>query len=161
MWTDELAKRHGYRDYREYLESDHWIELKARYRSEWPDIACIACGFEWVQLHHLSYDRFGEERLRDLIPLCSGCHHKVHSFLRTNRHIKLSDAKSSISHGCGISKTVLERRLGYFFVIGRPTAIKPPSAWWVYEAIENKRKKKKESKAKHKARRSANSPSSV
>lgn len=36
------------------------------------------CGETQVQLHHLTYERIGDERLTDLRPLCIRCHALVH-----------------------------------------------------------------------------------
>jgi hypothetical protein len=69
--------RLGFRTYRDYLRSPHWNSVKARYRaSDLPQV-CM-CGEEKVQLHHTTYERLGEELLKDLVPLCARCHAMVH-----------------------------------------------------------------------------------
>ena len=67
--------------YREYLGSEHWAELKAKYRAaSWLPQNCMGCGYRAVQLHHRTYQRLGFENLTDLMPLCRDCHRKVHEY---------------------------------------------------------------------------------
>ncbi len=38
---------------------------------------CIECGAgESLQVHHLTYENEGHEKLEDLVTLCRGCHSK-------------------------------------------------------------------------------------
>jgi hypothetical protein len=68
----------GYTSYAEYLGSPHWQNVRRRYRESWLPQECI-CGDDDVQLHHMTYDRVGEERLEDLTPLCRTCHAMIHA----------------------------------------------------------------------------------
>lgn len=67
----------GYDDYPSYLLSDHWQNLRARYRTSSQPQECF-CGEAKVDLHHKTYERIGAERLDDLEPLCRRCHQMVH-----------------------------------------------------------------------------------
>lgn len=72
-----LLRRQGYKNYGDYLRSAHWRRLRAEYRASDLPQSCI-CG-EWeTQLHHITYERVGQERLSDLVPLCPSCHTLVH-----------------------------------------------------------------------------------
>lgn len=68
--------------YQEYLRSEHWQNTKneklsnARWRCEKCKEGLIA-GAK-LEVHHLTYDRVGHERMSDLQVLCSSCHEKVH-----------------------------------------------------------------------------------
>ena len=48
---------------------------------------CAVCGADWSlrggDLHHRSYDRLGNERYSDLIPLCRRCHDHLHLVLES------------------------------------------------------------------------------
>lgn len=74
--------------YQQYLESDHWNNLRARF---WA--SKMHRGERWVcgssrgrlEVHHRSYRRIGKERLNDLIPLCRDCHEKTHEIDRTRK----------------------------------------------------------------------------
>lgn len=69
----------GYKNYAEYLGAPHWQDVKDRYRSSnWLPQECI-CGDTDVHLHHMTYERIGEERLEDLTPLCRTCHTMIHT----------------------------------------------------------------------------------
>ncbi|PCC39122.1 hypothetical protein CIK66_10570 [Brachybacterium alimentarium] len=42
-------------------------------------VCCAVCGSqEWDDLHHLSYDRMGQERHEDLVALCRPHHEEMH-----------------------------------------------------------------------------------
>jgi len=72
-----LLRKQGYANYGDYLRSAHWRRLRAEYRASDLPQSCI-CG-EWeTQLHHITYERVGRERLSDLVPLCPSCHNLVH-----------------------------------------------------------------------------------
>jgi hypothetical protein len=70
----------GFASYADYLKSDHWKAFRKRYMKSGRPRLCLACGHGRIQLHHLTYNRIGNERLEDLIPLCGDCHRKVHAF---------------------------------------------------------------------------------
>ena len=67
----QIAYRDG------YLQSDHWQEVRKR-KLKQAGYKCEACG-EKVKLdiHHLTYERLGKERLDDLQALCRDCHVKA------------------------------------------------------------------------------------
>jgi hypothetical protein len=64
--------------YAEYIRSPEWrqkrLEIIRRARG-----ICEQCGL-WpvVNVHHLTYERLGNEPLEDLLGLCSGCHERAH-----------------------------------------------------------------------------------
>ena len=64
--------------YKEYLSSDHWRAIRERYyrcRSK----ECWVCGCTiGVDLHHMTYERLGSERMSDLAPLCRDHHREFH-----------------------------------------------------------------------------------
>ena len=48
--------RLGYESYDEYLASDHWRDVKRRFRESGRPTECI-CGEQGVDLHHETYER--------------------------------------------------------------------------------------------------------
>jgi 5-methylcytosine-specific restriction endonuclease McrA len=78
----------------QYLYSSHWREfrksvLKAQ-RGRLGRNICEHCpkdanemGECDLQIHHLTYERLGEERIEDVEILCEKCHDKIH--LRDNK----------------------------------------------------------------------------
>jgi hypothetical protein len=69
---------HGFGWYQEvYLKSDAWRQKRWRVlaRANW---FCEKCGNDADEVHHLTYERVGNELLSDLIALCRECHSKMH-----------------------------------------------------------------------------------
>lgn len=69
-------------DYEEYITNHpHWQKVR-RTRFEFDGCRCAICHRdlrgELYQTHHLSYQRLGSERIRDVITLCENCHHEFH-----------------------------------------------------------------------------------
>jgi Asp-tRNA(Asn)/Glu-tRNA(Gln) amidotransferase C subunit len=66
--------------YAEYLQSRQWkaFRLKAiRYHGK----SCMMCGIKEVpyfHVHHLTYERLGCEKIKDVVVLCEVCHNEVH-----------------------------------------------------------------------------------
>ncbi len=70
----------GYKEYSEYLKSDHWINLRRRLSKGATCCGCEDAGKK-ILLHHVEYGRLGSERDSDLIPVCKECHTKIHERL--------------------------------------------------------------------------------
>ena len=67
-------------NYQKYLQSDRWEYVRrcALNRSKYD---CKKCGHrDALDVHHLSYERLGNERDEDLIVLCRRCHKDLHYF---------------------------------------------------------------------------------
>jgi 5-methylcytosine-specific restriction endonuclease McrA len=73
--------------YRLYLRSDRWLQTRnaVMARARW---RCVECGAPATDVHHLTYERVGNERLSDLVPLCRDCHAEKHA--RTGRGARAS-----------------------------------------------------------------------
>ena len=70
-------------DYKEYISNHPRWQAVRKKRFEFDDGRCVICHRdlhgEPYQTHHLSYQRLGRERIRDVITLCSGCHDAFHT----------------------------------------------------------------------------------
>lgn len=78
-------------NYKDYLKTDHWKNIKKRYRKSKLIQNCYICGSQNnLNLHHKSYKRIGKERLNDLIPLCRECHYFTHQALKKANSINLN-----------------------------------------------------------------------
>jgi len=78
-----LSKEWIRKNYRAYLKTKHWKNLRLRYKRSKLPWKCYVCGStERLQLHHRSYRRVGRERLQDLIPMCRACHSEIHRLER-------------------------------------------------------------------------------
>lgn len=64
--------------YKDYLDSDEWKKLRTRVRRRargW----CERCKVgPRADVHHLTYERLGNERLDDLVAVCRECHEHLH-----------------------------------------------------------------------------------
>lgn len=71
-------------EYRRYMESEEWEATKAWWRRHRGPKRrrCQVCHDRHYDLHHRTYDRLGDERLRDLVPLCRRHHQAVHRLER-------------------------------------------------------------------------------
>lgn len=76
--------------YVEYLNSSEWADLRIRYWEEGEFRECFACSLPWkriygqnIQIHHMTYERFGSELLTDVVPMCSDCHRDLTKAWRT------------------------------------------------------------------------------
>lgn len=65
--------------YQRYLRSERWRVLRKQVlrRAGW---RCECCGRRGpLDVHHLTYERFGRESMGDLQALCRDCHDGVHA----------------------------------------------------------------------------------
>lgn len=60
-----------------YYNSDEWSKTRERIFAR-DDFVCQSCGKGAECVHHITYERFGEENDLDLISLCKACHYEVH-----------------------------------------------------------------------------------
>jgi len=64
--------------YTEYLNSEEWHRISEQVRRRGHQ-RCERCKWNPVSdVHHLTYERLGHERLSDLIALCRECHKATH-----------------------------------------------------------------------------------
>jgi 5-methylcytosine-specific restriction endonuclease McrA len=67
----------GFKRYEDYLVSDLWLEKKDLVLKKFP--ICYDCNKAATQVHHTNYERVPQEKLIDLLTLCSDCHNKRHN----------------------------------------------------------------------------------
>lgn len=64
--------------YQLYLRSAKW-KSKRKARIFQDSGQCVFCGSRHkLEVHHKTYQRFGNEQLNDLVTLCEACHKKTH-----------------------------------------------------------------------------------
>lgn len=66
--------------YESYLRSARWQRFRAIIMVA-AACTCADCGGPAVDVHHLTYQRLGSERLEDVLPLCRECHEARHGGL--------------------------------------------------------------------------------
>ena len=84
-------------NYKTYLESQHWQDLKKKYYKSKlvkkinNKIVCFSCEqSKPLSLHHKTYKRMGNEKLNDLVLLCQDCHDLAHKIHNKNKELKNS-----------------------------------------------------------------------
>lgn len=71
--------------YHSYMNSPEWHEKRQLVlkRDGW---LCKGCGEKTaVEVHHLTYEHFGDELLWELVSVCNDCHHRVTAMDREMR----------------------------------------------------------------------------
>jgi 5-methylcytosine-specific restriction endonuclease McrA len=75
--------------YNDYLKTGRWAKIRQRELSR-AHGCCELCGAQprrqrKLHVHHLTYDRLGNEPSEDLIVLCWSCHQDAHEFGQLDR----------------------------------------------------------------------------
>lgn len=98
-------------DYQEYLQSDHWKNLRRRKRKKVRAVRCAICSStDQVETHHLFYRNIYDVRLSDLRLLCRRCHKTAHELLDEG---ELSTARYADHNAMfGATKEKVKKRLG-------------------------------------------------
>ena len=67
------------KEYLEYMQSNAWDDLR-KFRLFYDSYTCQDCGVTGkpLDVHHLTYDRFGHEFIDDVVSLCRTCHNFRH-----------------------------------------------------------------------------------
>ncbi len=76
-------------EYRQYLQSDHWKNLKRRKlqkRGKRGPVGCGICGSRHrLDTHHLRYRNIYDVKLSDLRIICRRCHFLGHDLMRSGK----------------------------------------------------------------------------
>lgn len=97
----------------EYLYTRHWKQKKKDLYC-WKNGICQRCHnhvyFGFSRVHHLNYDRMGDERLKDLMLLCEKCHGEIHGLgeINLDRRKWLINNKLRQKHGERIQPYIIE-----------------------------------------------------
>ena len=76
---DKINLNH-YRQWKQqYLKSPEWKTLKSKVLNR-DNCTCQSCNTNGIPLevHHITYQNFGNENLADLVSLCRNCHQSIH-----------------------------------------------------------------------------------
>ncbi len=102
----------GKAGYKRYIRSPAWAEVRRRYRVSKLPQRCRVCDSARVDLHHRTYSHLGQERLRDLVPLCREDHRSLHALQRKMR-VDVATATAMYLKGARtttVRKTPVRRR---------------------------------------------------
>lgn len=66
------------KNYNAYLASPEWKKTRSGVLKR-DGFCCVICDSKAINVHHRHYHGTGEEKQRDLLSLCRGCHEWVHA----------------------------------------------------------------------------------
>lgn len=96
-WYEEEEEIRKLRDYGDYLLSDKWKAIRQKVMERAKN-TCEGCGVKPADLvHHLTFKRFGNEMLFDLVAICEDCRIKLHAGLPASE--RAPDPKTSKTQG--------------------------------------------------------------
>lgn len=72
--------------YNDYIHSDEWKKKREEVFAKYGRRCGICQSVNGIEVHHLTYDRIGEEMVSDLMPLCRDCHAKITAALQEARN---------------------------------------------------------------------------
>lgn len=83
--VDAAKQQEWWSWYSDYLQSPQWRALRRKVlaRDKGRCQGCLEA--DATQVHHLTYDRVGNEMLFDLVAMCKNCHHFVTTHSRDRR----------------------------------------------------------------------------
>ena len=110
--------KEGNAQYQNYLLGDHWRAFRLKVLAERRE--CQECGIDyrkavklyrqWLNVHHLTYERIGQEKPADVEVLCYGCHMKQHGlgdwvdFVSKFAMPQVGEGSQQMCQVCGILK---------------------------------------------------------
>ena len=79
-FLESIPRQGNTANYDDYLLSDDWQfkRLQVFERDGW---VCISCNQRASDVHHKTYNNFGDESLDDLQTVCRSCHQDIHERL--------------------------------------------------------------------------------
>lgn len=84
-------------EYEKYLKSGHWKEFRKRFLARKKPKGCWSCGRKGrLDLHHVTYERLGRERIGDVVAICRTCHDEVHDLHDRGKAKNLQSATDKI-----------------------------------------------------------------
>ncbi|SFE68105.1 virus viroplasmin [Paenibacillus algorifonticola] len=103
-------------NYNAYLKTEHWEKIKTFY-FVFNSKSCRLCRSKRIlNLHHKTYERIGNEKIRDLVCLCQQCHHKLHEIndLRVNDFIGRQISGGPKEFDKNITSVIPDRSLEFY-----------------------------------------------
>ena len=73
-------------EYAAYLRTPGWKDKASKVMRR--DGRICRCGDRADHVHHLTYERIGDERLTDLVAICDPCHAKIHRLTTAGSPLK-------------------------------------------------------------------------
>jgi hypothetical protein len=108
--------------YEEYINSDAWAERRRSYFDKHPRRCTICKTTRRIHLHHVSYERMGQEPDGDLVALCEFHHAALHDWHRAQwqRSLGLRQASAEFIANKGFARVPKTRKPQYEVVTAPP-----------------------------------------
>lgn len=102
-WRAIFAKHRVREIYVAYIASNAW-KYKRETRKNLDNYRCNKCPrVNDLNVHHITYERLGDELMEDLITLCGHCHHTHHG-LERSIETKVTQAVFSTKRGSVLTR---------------------------------------------------------
>lgn len=99
----------GFSTYEEYLQSPHWKYLSELIYEHYGQ-KCLCCGARVrLEIHHLTYERIGRERLSDLRVVCRFHHELIH---KLDKFIRVQMGDSDLAHATELIRLYAQGKIG-------------------------------------------------
>jgi 5-methylcytosine-specific restriction endonuclease McrA len=116
-------------DYDAYIKSQRWANFrKAWFNCSGLPAVCVGCSaVSTLELHHVTYERLGCERMNDVVPLCKRCHKEFHERYTSHQCHGLEGFQRQLAVAFRLSPQVVAIRLRKFFAftVPRPHVNRP------------------------------------
>lgn len=90
-----------------YLNSEHWKAFRRFYFAKKKPKVCDFCKLKKkLDLHHVTYERIGREKIGDVVAICRSCHDEIHALFDVNRNKGLQSATDKIRNKYKDSKPI-------------------------------------------------------
>lgn len=91
--------------YERYLASGAWQRQRTRRLAKDRHRCQGCCSEDNLHVHHLTYERFGDERITDLVTVCEACHDLIHLHQRHSRRDLATVTREVLSQLAAAPKT--------------------------------------------------------
>lgn len=135
--TQELAKAAGFKDYSDYLQSEHWKKLKKRCVL----VQCCVCGtMKGLLGHHIRYRNLMDVLPTDIAAMCERCHEDFHMACRKTgvAYVEKEPCEiASITNGFRLTpwyaRWIEKRERKRARREKKRQVANPPQLWWLYD----------------------------
>ena len=116
-------------EYRGYLKSEHWQNLRAEKLKRSSGLCAICGASQKIDVHHLNYRKILDVETSDLRLLCRRCHDLAHALIRDGRliykgmshHSRFQTTCNAVKHALGLATWQSARHYGPYPIPSSPS----------------------------------------
>lgn len=83
----------------QYIKSPAWAKTREWALTFWGNCCSVCSSSDNPEVYHRSQEHLGNERITDLVVLCSACHKKLHDTERRNNKLGAGLARGVLKGG--------------------------------------------------------------